>query len=412
MRILCVADEFPWPPTSGYRIRIATTLAGLAETGDVDLFCSVAERPDLAEGDQPAREWAARLHVHRRDRYRPTVRGLVRWLTSGLPRGVAWIDWQDAAAALERWAPGGYDLVWFSHAHAWAGIPRPHGEPTVVDFDNLEDEKLRSLLPLRPSTARSRLGELLDRRDIGRWHRLQLRAAAASRAVVVCSEADRARSGAANAVVVPNGFPGAPVERRDGGPPVFTMVGLMTYPPNEDGARWFATDALPLIREGARDAVFRVVGRDDGGLAELDSIDGVERTGEVDDVHPLLADTTAVVVPLRAGSGTRVKILEAFAAGIPVVSTALGCEGLDARDGVELLVADTPRELASACLRLAHDPAGAGSIAAAGHALWEARYRPETIQAQVAAVARQAAQPGPSAGSSSQRTASRVPRRS
>jgi glycosyltransferase involved in cell wall biosynthesis len=390
MRILCIADEFPWPPTSGYRIRIGTTLAGLAELGDVDLFCSIAERPDVAAGDHPAPDGLARLHVHRRDRYRASVLGLVRWLTSGLPRGVAWIDWRDAGAELQRWAPTAYDLVWVSHAHAWAGIPRARGEATVVDFDNLEDEKLRSLLPLRRATVRGRLGAVLDRRDIARWCRLQLRAAAASRAVVVCSEADRARSGVANAVVVPNGYPGGPVERRDTGRTVFTMVGLMTYPPNEDGARYFATEVLPLIR-AHDDAVFRVVGRDDGGLADLDHLDGVERTGEVDDVRRVLADTTAVVVPLRAGSGTRVKVLEAFAAGLPVVSTTLGCEGLDARDGIELLVADTPLELATACLGIAHDRERARSIAEAGRALWDARYRPPIIQAQVAGVARGAA---------------------
>lgn len=412
MRILCVADEFPWPPTSGYRIRIGTTLAGLAELGDVDLFCSVAERPDVSEGDHPAPDGIARVRVHRRDRYRPTVGGLVRWATSGLPRGVAWIDWRGADDALQRWASDDYDLVWVSHAHAWAGIPRAHGEPTVVDFDNLEDEKLRSLLPFRRSTARGRLGELLDRRDVARWRRLQLRAATASRAVVVCSEADRVRSGAVNAVVIPNAYPGLPVERRDGGRPVFTMVGLMTYPPNEDGARFFAREVLPLIRAEEGDAAFRVVGRDDGGLADIDRVDGVERTGEVDDVRQALVDTTAVVVPLRAGSGTRVKILEGFAAGLPVVSTTLGCEGLDARHGVELLVADTPLQLATACLEIARDPEKARAVAAAGHALWDARYRPEKVQAQVADVARTAVQSAPSAGSSSHRTASRVPRRS
>jgi glycosyltransferase involved in cell wall biosynthesis len=93
-------------------------------------------------------------------------------------------------------------------------------------------------------------------------------------------------------------------------------------------------------------------------------------------------------VPLRAGSGTRVKILEAFAGGLPVISTTLGCEGLDVRDGVELLIADPPGRLAEACLTVLREPDTASTIAAAGHALWEARYRPATIEAQVAAAAR------------------------
>jgi polysaccharide biosynthesis protein PslH len=391
MRILCVADEFPWPPTSGYRIRLETTLAGLADVGDVDLFCSIAERADVADGEHPPPPGVARLFVHRRDRYRATPRGLARWASSRMPRAVAWIDWRNAGAALERWAPDDYDLVWFSHCHSWAGIPRARGEATIVDFDNLEDEKLRSLLALRRrSTLRATLGELIDRRDVARWRRLQLRAAAASRSVVVCSDADRARVGTANTVVVPNGYPGVAVEHRSGGSPVFTMVGLMTYPPNEDGARLFATEALRLIRAERPDAVFRVVGRDDGKLDDLAGVPGVERTGEVDDVGEVLADTTAVVVPLRAGSGTRVKVLEAFAAELPVVSTTLGCEGLDARHDVELLVGDSPRDLADACLTILRDRDTAARVAAAGHALWAARYRPATIEAAVAAVARAA----------------------
>jgi polysaccharide biosynthesis protein PslH len=396
-RILCVADEFPWPPTSGYRIRLMTMLAGLAEVGDIDLFCSIAERPDVAEGEHPTPPGIARLYVHRRDRFRPTLNGFVRWSLSRLPRAVAWIDWCGAHGTLQSWAPSHYDLVWFSHCHTWAGVPRPAGEATIVDFDNLEDEKLRSLVALRRrrvlegsirATLRTRLGTLLDRLDIGRWRRLQQRAAARSRAVVVCSEADRARLRAANPIVVPNGFAGDAVERVAGAAPVFTMVGLMTYPPNEDGARFFATQVLPLVRATEADAIFRIVGRDDGLLVDLDSVPGVERTGEVADVGRLLSDTTAVVVPLRAGSGTRVKILEAFAGGLPVISTTLGCEGLDVRDGVELLIADPPGRLAEACLTVLREPDTASTIAAAGHALWEARYRPATIEAQVAAAAR------------------------
>jgi len=389
MRILCVADEFPWPPTSGYRIRLETTLAGLAELGDVDVFCSVADRPDLAVGDHSPRAGLARVYVHHRSTYRPTLGGLARWASSGLPRAVAWIDWRGAAEELERWAASDYDLVWFSHCHSWAGIGRARGEPTVVDFDNLEDEKLRSLLALRTrSTLKARLGELIDRRDVERWRRLQRRAAAASRTVVVCSEADRKRAGVANAVPVPNAYPGGLVDRRPGAQPVFTMVGLMTYPPNADGARYFATEVLPLVHTHRADAVFRIVGRDDGALADLREVD---RTGEVVDVRDQLTDTTAVVVPLRAGSGTRVKILEAFAAGIPVISTSLGCEGLGARDDVELLVADTPRAFADACLRVIREPGTAARIAAAGHALWEERYQPSVVRALVASVGRAAA---------------------
>ena len=83
-----------------------------------------------------------------------------------------------------------------------------------------------------------------------------------------------------------------------------------------------------------------------------------------------------------------VQLLEAFACSLPVISTTLGCEGLDARPGHELLVADTPRAFADACVHVIRDPEAASRLAAAGRALWNEHYRLETVQAQVAAAAR------------------------
>ena len=173
--------------------------------------------------------------------------------------------------------------------------------------------------------------------------------------------------------------------------PVLTMVGLVVYPPNLDAARLFATRVLPLIRHEVPAARFRIVGRNDGLLDDLQQQEGIEITGEVADLDEAFRTTAAIVVPLRAGSGTRIKVLEAFARGKPVVSTTLGSEGLSARDGVELLNADTPAELADACIRVLREPELAASLAAAGHALWVDAYRWDGIRTQVADLATQVA---------------------
>jgi glycosyltransferase involved in cell wall biosynthesis len=137
------------------------------------------------------------------------------------------------------------------------------------------------------------------------------------------------------------------------------------------------------VREKVPEARFRLVGRHDGVLGKLADLPGVDLIGEVDDLEETFRTTTAVVVPLRAGSGTRIKVIEAFAQRLPVVSTTLGCEGLDARQGVELLIGDTPEELAAACVDLLTDQRKAAAIADAGHALWQARFRWQDIQDQV-----------------------------
>lgn len=411
MRILCIADEYPWPATNGYRIRVSNVLRGLARAGTVDLFCTISERPDVPHGVVPAPSEVERLFVHHRRPFGPNARFLAAWLRSDLPRTVAWLDWNGPEAALAQWAQPRYDLVWFSHCHSWLGLGAVDRGPAIVDLDNLEDEKLRTLMRLweiqrserlSPLPLRRRLrrlvGSELDRIDVGRWERAQWRAARAARAVVVCSDLDRDRFGVGSAVVLPNGYelasgvPKASVAAPSTAP-VLTMVGLLIYPPNLDGARFFARRVLPLVRRSIPAARFRLVGRHDGLVDDLRGLAGVEVLGEVEALDEVFASTTAVVVCLRAGSGTRVKVLEAFARGLPVVSTTLGCEGLDARDGRELLVADTPDDLAAACVRILSEPTLAASVAEEGHRLWEARYRWDDLRALVGRLALEVAAP-------------------
>src|SRR5439155_12483719 len=134
-------------------------------------------------------------------------------------------------------------------------------------------------------------------------------------------KADRQRLGVGNAEVVPNTYPdpAAPVGRATVSPePVVSFVGLLTYPPNRDAVRYLAREIVPRIRARDDRIRFRMIGRHDEDLAR--DCPGLDFAGSVTRVEPSLASTDLVVVPLRFGSGTRVKILEAFAHRIPVVS--------------------------------------------------------------------------------------------
>jgi len=142
------------------------------------------------------------------------------------------------------------------------------------------------------------------------------------------------------------------------------FLGTLSYLPNEDGVGWFIREVLPCILAREPHMRLRVagVGLPDG-LVPLLSIDGVDFAGEVPAVAPEYAAAAMLVVPLRAGSGTRIKILEAFAYGTPVVSTSIGAAGLDVRDGQQLLIADSPDSLARRCVELAHDASLQESLA-------------------------------------------------
>jgi len=138
-------------------------------------------------------------------------------------------------------------------------------------------------------------------------------------------------------------------------PLTILFLGTLNYLPNEDGVGYFIHDILPLIRSRAPRVRLRVVGT---GVPERRSLlvaDGVDVIGAVPDVAPEFARAGQMVVPVRAGSGTRIKVLEAFRHGTPVVSTSIGAAGLGVADGDQALIADAPEAFADHCLRLAAD---------------------------------------------------------
>ena len=117
----------------------------------------------------------------------------------------------------------------------------------------------------------------------------------------------------------------------------------MNYPPNVDAVVWFCDEISPNLRRKVPDLRFNIVGsRPHPKVLALGQREGVHVTGEVADVRPYLAECSAVVVPLRSGGGTRLKILQAMAMERPVISTSLGAEGLEVTPGVNILIADDP----------------------------------------------------------------------
>jgi len=132
--------------------------------------------------------------------------------------------------------------------------------------------------------------------------------------------------------------------------------GAMDYHANVEAAAWFAAEAWPAIHEAAPGTVLTIVGRNPApAVRELAARPGIEVTGTVAEVIPYYHEALVAVVPLRVGGGTRIKILEAMAAGVPVVSTTLGAEGLAAQPGEHYLLADTGRDLAAAVTAVLRD---------------------------------------------------------
>jgi glycosyltransferase involved in cell wall biosynthesis len=178
--------------------------------------------------------------------------------------------------------------------------------------------------------------------------------------------------------VVPNGVdldyfrPTPEVPRCDG----LVFVGSLDWYANEDAVTNFAGRALPLIRSRNPRITLRVIGRRPSHrlVSTLQRMEGVEVGGEVPDVRPYLAQARAMVVPLRIGGGTRIKILEALAMAKPVISTSIGAEGLEIEDERHFLLANTPEEFAARIHALFADPEQQLRLGRNGRALVEELY--------------------------------------
>jgi glycosyltransferase involved in cell wall biosynthesis len=257
--------------------------------------------------------------------------------------------------------------------------------PSVLDLDDDECARTEKFLALRDAAgeaaraARER-AELHRQRGFARLMilRFDLALLASNEDLESISAQYPGRRFAQlpNVMRVPDVLPVRPPAR--GG---LLFLGTLDYLPNEDAVLFFASSILPLLNESGRQIDLRIVGvKPPKSFEGLTGRPGLTVVGPVREVAPEYARARLMVVPLRAGSGTRIKILEAFRFGVPVVSTTIGAAGLDVQHGVHLLIADTPEEFTAACLRLIDADTLAATLAAnafawlrANHSLDRAR---------------------------------------
>ncbi len=407
MRTLVVAQDFPWPVSIGSHLRLAQVIDVAAGLGQTDLFVFVPARRSEPCVLPPGLE-DVRLEtvVRPRPAWSPAKR--VMWLTSSrLPLELAQEEGAGPRRAFESWRAGTYDLAWFSKAATFELLGRPRLGPTIVDLDDLEDRKILSRLEATGSDhgpagilarAHDAVGMAQARLNARRWADLQADVSGAVDRVALCSELDATRSGLVNAVVVPNGYdaPARPVGRQEvNHPPTLLLAGNFRYPPNADAAGFLVSDILPRLRVHAGEVMVRLVGEANDSVSRLDRRPEVCVVGRVAAMEPELERADLVVVPVRYGSGTRVKILEAAAQRIPIVSTRLGAEGLGFEDGRHLLLADGAEDFAAACARLLVEPQLRRRLVDEAEREFRARYQWSSVRRQIRDLALEVSGRGP-----------------
>jgi glycosyltransferase involved in cell wall biosynthesis len=280
------------------------------------------------------------------------------------------------------------DLVHFEQLYLAELRSEVRQLPAVLGEQNVEFQAIKNLQQVSSSPIHKIRDELS-------WRKMFAFETRSIRQFPVClavSEQDagllREVSGDTEVHVVTNGVDsrafasrGRGIERRSD---TVLFFGTLNYGPNRDGIRWFCRDIWPMIHSARPDARLEIVGIDPPpDVMALSELPGVEVTGFVPDIRPTLWTATLSIAPLRWGGGTRLKILEALAAGCPTVSTSAGAEGLDLEDGKEILIADTGDELARAVIGLLQYPDKWAELSAAGQLSVAAKYDWSVIARQL-----------------------------
>jgi len=364
-RLLFVSPSFLFPNNTGGRIRTTNVLRGLKGGAfDVTLIgpaSAAQQREFAAQIDGVCDRFVAWTPPPARPRWTRAVD-----LVGALPVNVA----ADRTAAGLRGVRGAlaaatYDVVVFDFVHAAVLRPAQLDAATVCFTHNVEAE----IFARHVAQAGNPLMRAIwarQHRKMERFERAELRRFTR---VVAVSERDAAffrdRHGVASVATIPTGVDldffawheGPPVDAAH--PPTVVFTGSMDWAANVDGIRHFLAETWPRVLAQRPEARFVVVGRDPPAalVEQAKALRGVSCTGFVDDVRPYVHGAHVFVIPLRVGGGTRIKAFEAMAMGCPVVSTAIGIEGLDVSPDRHFLLRDAPQEQAQALLQLLDDAA-------------------------------------------------------
>jgi polysaccharide biosynthesis protein PslH len=374
-KVVVIAPYVPHPARHGGAIRSRVLLDALRLDHEVHLAAAVASAEDLANLNALASEIGIAVHpLPARQALRPSVVGkLGRWLF-GASELIA-RRWQKGAdKEMHRvFEKIGYDIGVIDSTFA---IPVATHSCHLLFLHNLE----YSMYARQDDEPRS-WSDRMTRRMEARGLRSAEKSAIQLQALTVTvSEHDRDFAlglvPGAHVEVVSNSvdlhkLPLLPAADASA-PPRLLFVGSLDYPPNLEAVTELVERHLPVLRKTFPKLTVRLVGKDPHGRgARFAGVEGVEVVGPVDDVVDHYRDTHAVYLPIRSGGGTRIKILEAWALGVPVLSTAVGCEGLPAEDGVQLRRFETPEQ---GCDALRSVLAGSASLRDKGRQLVAAQF--------------------------------------
>jgi glycosyltransferase involved in cell wall biosynthesis len=387
MRLLFLTAQPPEPPHAGGTLRTNGLMRHVFAAGHEIHLLSFAEEDQLKINQSALKTFCARVET-----VPPPQRRLIHRLRDLLLTNLADMQRrcyspQYAAKLAVMLDNHPFDLIQIESLEMATYLRvlkrKAPDTPVIYDSFNAEFDLQRSVYDTERGNLRRLPGALYSLIQWRRLIRFEREVCQSVAHTIAVSEADaesfRALVPDCSVSVVPNGINTQDYAQHDSsldlGNCALVFTGSMDYRPNVDAAIWFAEQILPLIRERVPEAKFFVVGNNPHPrLDMLRERDDVEITGWVPDVNPFLHAATVYVVPMRMGSGTRLKVLQAMAAGKAVVSTRTGAQGLYGSDSDTLRLADTAAGFADAVSGLLQHPDQRHDLGAAGAEYVKANY--------------------------------------
>ena len=405
MRVLMLSPYLPWPLTGGPPIRIYFVLRELVRLGHEVVLLAGDDGPPLPPS-HPLNSLCGEIVT-----YRPPSSAHIgspflsalRSMASPLPYVAAKFGARQIQESIQRTAENRQiDLIWANFAFMAAAVPLDLCRRIPLVLDEHESEGLLWRQYLRNGSLPKKAFALINLIKLPAFQeRIMSRVAA----VIANSEreAEFARRYAPRGVhvwAVPNGvdteeFAPAPTQANKKNV-IMLCSGLAVYR-NRAAALWFAQRMFPAIRREVPDAEFWIVGSSPNReILRLVETPGIRVTGTVEDVRPYYEQAKVAVAPYRYGEGTKIKVVEAMACGTPVVSTLIGCQGLEVTDGKHLLIADNEADFSRRVIELLRDSQRSHTVAAAARALAVDKYDWNRIIANLEPALRDLARTPPS----------------
>ena len=390
--LLVLSPTLPSPPTDGGRIRVLNLLRQAANVFDVTLIALETEGTDRFHVRELRAEGIDVKLVVQPIARAPRLTGaaVVRSLVKDLPLTVSKYVLKSYAEAVgHALASRQYDLVHIEMIHFAPYLPLVQSltnVPTLLSTQNVDSDIWRRAAEHQPTAIRRRLfrwqADVLERSEREFGVKVSGITAASERDAEIYREMlpEALVETIENGVDLDAYTPDPDAEE----PETFVYTGSYDWLPNSDAVVYFCTEVWPGIRQAMPDARFLAVGKQPTlEMQGFDGRDGITVTGRVEDVAPYILRASVYVVPLRIGGGTRLKILEAMACGKAIVSTSIGCEGLDVRPGRDMVVADGSSEFVEVAVRLGTELDERRTLGRVARARVEERYGWDTIGARM-----------------------------